>query len=717
VPPQRDIALAVSERGPHVAKDGRTLIRVFQPGARSLELLAADGKKSTGSFSKLSAEGGFQIAVAGELTDYRLRATWADDSTWTFDDPYRHPPSIPECDLWLFAEGTLLRPLEVFGAQLIDSNGVSGTRFAVWAPNASGVSVVGDFNFWDDRRHPMRSRGTSGIWELFIPGIDDGALYKFAIKDQRSRRTTQKSDPFARRVELRPSNASIVSRPLVRTENDPHARRRNHFDAPMSIYEVHAGSWRYSRKPGRRFADWDELIETLIPHVVDMGFTHIELLPLSEYPLDESWGYQPTGLYAVTSRHGSPADFRRFVEACHAAGIGVIVDWVPAHFPADAHGLARFDGDALYEYADPREGKHPDWNTLIYDFKRPQVINFLLGSALHWLESFNVDGLRVDAVASMLYRDYSRRHNEWLPNKLGGKENLEAIAFLRLLNEMVGKHRPGTIVIAEESTAFPQVSHPTYLGGLGFHYKWNMGWMNDTLRYISRDPLHRRHHHRELTFNISYAHSENFILPISHDEVVHGKGSLLGRMPRTRKQRFANLRAYLGFMFAHPGKKLLFMGSEFGQENEWNYATELDWGLLGDESHLGIQRLTRDLNKLLRNSPALHQLDHDRAGFEWLDVDNHKHSLIAFSRQGSRKESTMIVICNFTPVAREGYRIGVPEEGIYEERLNTDSQYYGGNNIGTPLGLARAEKKATHGKSFSIMLRVPPLATIFLTRK
>ena len=456
---RRDIVPSIADRGPHRSQDGRTIVRVFQPDAQTLELLASSGDKSLGFFSLLHPDGSFQISVDEELTDYRLRATWSDGSTWLFDDPYRHTPNISETDLWLFAEGTLLRPHEILGAQRIHNQGVDGTRFAVWAPNASSVSVVGDFNFWDERRHPMRPRGKSGVWELFIPGVIDGALYKFSLKDRRGRRVGQKSDPFARRVELRPSNASIVSSALKPIECDTTALQRNRFDAPISIYEVHAGSWRYSRKPGRRFADWDELSETLIPYVVELGFSHIELLPITEYPLDESWGYQPTGLYAATSRHGDAKDFRRFVAACHTAGIGVIVDWVPAHFPSDAHGLARFDGSALFEYADPREGKHPDWNTLIYDFRRPQVRNFLLGSALYWLESFDVDGLRVDAVASMLYRDYSRRQGEWLPNEHGGKENLEAIQFLRQLNELVGKHRPGAIVIAEESTAFPQVSH------------------------------------------------------------------------------------------------------------------------------------------------------------------------------------------------------------------------------------------------------------------
>ena len=714
---RRDPVPSITDRGPHRTSGDRTVIRVFQPDATTLELIDPETHQPLGLFSQLHPDGAFEISIEGLLTNYRLRATWMDGATWEFDDPYRHPPSIPETDLWLFSEGTLLRPQEVLGAQPMQSHRVEGTRFAVWAPHATAVSVVGDFNFWDERRHPMRTRGKSGIWELFIPGIGEGALYKFALRDRRARRVSQKSDPFARRVELRPSNASIVSRALGPIESDPKSHQRNQFNQPISIYEVHAGSWRYSRRDGRRFAHWDELAETLIPYVKDLGFTHIELLPITEYPLDESWGYQPTGLYAATSRHGSAADFRRFVTACHAAGIGVIADWVPAHFPSDAHGLARFDGGALYEYADPREGKHPDWNTLIYDFKKPQVRNFLLGSALYWLEYFDLDGLRVDAVASMLYRDYSRRQGEWLPNEHGGKENLEAISFLRQLNELVGKHRPNAIVIAEESTAFPQVSHPTYLGGLGFHYKWNMGWMNDSLRYMSREPIHRRYHHNELTFNISYAYSENFILPISHDEVVHGKGSLLGRMPGTRQQKFSNLRAYLGFMFAHPGKKLLFMGSEFAQEREWNHSAELDWNLLDDALHRGAQRLVRDLNALLRSSPVLHQLDHDQGGFEWLDVDNHQQSLIAFCRRGKSPDAVLIVICNFTPAAREGYRVGVPLAGVYEECLNTDSEYYGGTNIGTPLGQAHTEKKPAHGKTHSIVVRVPPLATIFLTRK
>ena len=705
--------------GPHVDVDGLCRIRVFQPGARTLELLDADGEQRLGAFELQHPEGLFEIVTVTELHDYRLRATWQAGGGAQFDDPYRHPPLLAEYDLWLFGEGTHLRPQTILGAEPCESLGVPGTRFAVWAPHASAVSVVGDFNLWDERRHPLRWRHEAGIWEIFLPGVGEGAAYKFSLRDAAGRSLPQKADPFARRAELRPATASIVAR-LPQTVSPTEARRRaNAIDAPISIYEVHLASWRrradHRRESGGSpFADWGELAATLIPYAIDLGFTHLELLPVSEHPLDASWGYQPTGMYAPTARFGDPAGFHRFVEDCHRAGLGVIVDWVPAHFPADAHGLAKFDGTALFEYADPREGFHPDWNTLIYDFKKPQVKNFLIGSALYWLETFGIDGLRVDAVASMLYRDYSRRDGEWLPNIHGGRENLEAIALLRRLNEVIGAERPAAMTIAEESTAFPQVSRPTSVGGLGFHYKWNMGWMNDTLRYIGRDPVHRSHHHDELTFGLVYAFSEQFVLPISHDEVVHGKGSLLGRMPGDRWQKFANLRAYLGFMFAHPGKKLLFMGSEFAQEREWNHDSELDWFLLDDPLHAGVQRLVRDLNRLLRNTPALHRLDFDSAGFEWIVAGDREQSVIAFLRRATMTDPLILAVSNFTPTIREGYRLGVPAAGTYRERLNTDSEHYGGSNVGTTFGEATSEPVPCHGHAQSVVLRLPPLATVFL---
>ena len=704
--------------GPHRDADGVQRIRVFQPGARELELLDSNAGSVLGCFALRHAEGFFEIAVTDELRDYRLRARWHAGGEQVFDDPYRHPPLLAAFDLWLFGEGTHLRPQRLLGAEPGESLGVRGTRFSVWAPHAGAVSVVGDFNLWDERRHPMRLRHEAGVWELFLPAVGEGALYKFALRDAAGRPTGQKIDPYARRAELRPATASVVTHlPPALPQSDAR-RRANAIDAPISIYEVHAASWRRpaagSEGAASPFMHWDELAQTLVPYARDLGFTHLELLPVSEHPLDASWGYQPTGMYAPTARHGDAAGFARFVAACHAAGLGVIVDWVPAHFPSDAHGLARFDGTALYEYADPREGFHPDWNTLIYDFNKPQVRNFLIGSALHWLEAFGVDGVRVDAVASMLYRDYSRRDGEWLPNVHGGRENLEAIAFLRQLNEVIGAERPAAITVAEESTAFPQVSRPTSTGGLGFHYKWNMGWMNDTLRYIARDPVHRSHHHDELTFGLLYAFSEQFVLPISHDEVVHGKGSLLGRMPGDHWQRFANLRAYLGFMFAHPGKKLLFMGCEFAQEREWKHDGALDWHLLDRPLHAGVQRLVRDLNHLLRATPALHRRDADPAGFEWLEAGDRAQSVFAFLRHGAPGEPSLIAVCNFTPAVREGYRLGVPRAGIWRERLNTDSGHYGGSNVGTAFGETTAEPLPWHGHAQSVVLRLPPLATVFL---
>ena len=703
--------------GPHLDDDGVTRVRVFQPGAAALELLDA-AAAVLGRSVPQHAAGFFELIAPAGLGDYRLRAHWQSGGEQVFDDPYRHPPLLGAYDLWLFGEGTHLRPHRLLGAEPCESLGVRGTRFAVWAPHAGAVSVVGDFNFWDERRHPLRLRHEAGVWELFLPAVGVGALYKFALRDAAGRPLGQKADPYARQAELRPATASIVAEPPPPLPQDAARQRANAIDAPISIYEVHAASWRrpVANDDGTSpaFVDWDHLAATLVPYVRDLGFTHLELLPICEHPLDASWGYQPIGLYAPTARHGAAAGFARFVAACHRAGLGVIVDWVPAHFPADAHGLARFDGTALYEYADPREGFHPDWNTLIYDFNKPQVCNFLIGSALHWLEAYGVDGLRVDAVASMLYRDYSRRDGEWLPNAQGGRENLEAIAFLRRCNEVVGAERPAAITIAEESTAFPRVSRPTSGGGLGFHYKWNMGWMNDTLRYIARDPVHRSHHHDELTFGLVYAFSEQFVLPISHDEVVHGKGSLLGRMPGDRWQRFANLRAYLGFMFAHPGKKLLFMGCEFAQEREWNHAGELDWQLLEEPLHAGVQRLVRDLNGLLRSCGALHRRDFDPGGFEWLEVDDRAQSVLAFVRHGAPGDPSLLAVCNFTPTVREHYRVGVPAAGIWRERLNTDSAHYGGSNVGTPLGEATTAAEPWRGQPHSLWLRLPPLATVFL---
>jgi 1,4-alpha-glucan branching enzyme len=621
---------------------------------------------------------------------------------------------LGETDLWLLAEGTHLRPYEALGAHPRVHHGVAGTRFALWAPNARRVSVVGDFNGWDGRVHPLHHRPGAGVWEAFVPGVDAGALYKYELEDAEGRLLPLKADPYALAAQLRPDTASRVARLPPPVPASAARRAANAIDAPIAIYEVHLASWRRRQDEGGRWLAWDELAAELIPYALDLGFTHLELLPVSEHPFDGSWGYQPTGLYAPTARFGDPDGFARFVAQAQAQGLGVLLDWVPAHFPTDAHGLARFDGTALYEHADPREGWHHDWNTLIYNFGRAEVRSFLVANALYWVERYGVDGLRVDAVASMLYRDYSRKDGEWIPNRHGGRENLEAIALLQRMNEVLGAERPQAITLAEESTSFPGVSRPTSAGGLGFHYKWNMGWMHDTLRYFARDPLHRRHHHQELTFSMVYAYSEQFVLPFSHDEVVHGKGSLLTRMPGDRWQQFANLRACYGYMWGHPGKKLLFMGCEFAQAREWNHEASLDWHLLADGLHAGVQRLVRDLNGLLRTHPALHARDSEPAGFEWLEADDARHSVLAFARHGRAPGQTLLVVCNLTPVVRHGWRLGVPQAGRWHERLNTDSVHYGGSNAGTPLGVAATEPIAAHGRAQSVLLTLPPLATVFL---
>jgi 1,4-alpha-glucan branching enzyme len=561
----------------------------------------------------------------------------------------------------------------------------------------------------------MRLRRECGVWELFLPGVAIGALYKYEIRTHHGQVLPARADPYALQAELRPATASQVGQLPAKVTPSAQRQAANALDAPVSIYEVHLGSWRRMAEDDNRWLTWDELADTLVPYAQDMGFTHLELLPVSEHPFDGSWGYQPIGMYAPTSRFGDAAGFGRLVARCHEAGIGLILDWVPAHFPSDAHGLANFDGTHLYEYADPREGFHNDWNTLIYNLGRTEVSNFLVGNALYWLERFGVDGLRVDAVASMLYRDYSRKAGEWIPNEFGGRENLEAIAFLKRVNEVVGVECPQAITLAEESTAFPAVSRPTYAGGLGFHYKWNMGWMHDTLAYMARDPIYRRHHQGEMTFSLVYAFNENFVLPISHDEVVHGKGSLLTKMPGDRWQQFANVRAFLGYMFGHPGKKLLFMGCEFAQEREWNHDHSLDWHLLDNPAHAGVQRLTRDLNALYRTTPALYQQDFVPQGFEWMDHSDAAHSVLAFARHGLDASSFTLVVCNFTPQVQQDYRLGVPKAGVYREVLNTDSAQYGGSNVAATPGSALSEASPWHDKPHSITLTLPPLSTVFLT--
>jgi 1,4-alpha-glucan branching enzyme len=703
-----------SALGMHADSKGSLWVRAFLPGATAVTVVESATGAALGELALRHRAGLFESRLRiRKPRAYRLAVTWADGSRQEVDDPYRFGLVLGEMDVWLLGEGSHLRPYEILGATPRELDGVAGTGFAVWAPNASRVSVVGDFNHWDGRRHPMRLRRECGVWELFVPGVGAGAHYKFELLDRDGQLLPLKADPCARQAELRPATASIVAVMPPLAAPSPARHAANALDAPMSIYEVHLASWRRRPEEGNRWLSWDELADELVPYAQDMGYTHLELLPVSEHPFDGSWGYQTLGMFAPTARFGDAAGFRRLVDRAHAAGLGVLLDWVPAHFPTDAHGLIRFDGTCLYEYADPREGYHNDWNTLIYNFGRTEVRNFLVGSALYWLERYDVDGLRVDAVASMLYRDYSRKAGEWIPNVHGGRENLEAIAFLRRVNEVVGVERPQAVTLAEESTAFPAVSRPTWTGGLGFHYKWNMGWMHDTLKYMARDPIHRPYHHGELTFGLVYAFNENFVLPLSHDEVVHGKGSLLGRMPGDRWQKFANLRAYYGFMWGHPGKKLLFMGGEFAQEREWNHEHSLDWHLLDSPDHAGVQRLVRDLNRYYRSTPALWQRDFDFEGFEWIDHEDAPRSLLSFVRQGAAPASRVLVVCNFAPVVHHGLRLGVPEAGTWTERLNTDSAHYGGSNAGTPFGAASSEAVPSHGRPQSIVVTVPPLATVY----
>ncbi len=705
--------------GCHRDVGGQAWVRVFLPGAASVQVVGTPVARPLGALVAVHADGVWEgpVALPVGTSTYQLQVTWADGITQVLDDPYRFGPLLGEMDAWLLAEGTHLRPYEVLGALPRQHEGVAGTGFAVWAPNALRVSVVGDFNQWDGRRHPMRLRRECGVWELFIPAVSAGARYKFELLGPNGELLPQKADPMARAAELRPATASVVAPMPAPVAHSAARQAANALNAPISIYEVHLGSWQRKTEEGNRWLNWDELATTLVPYAQDLGFSHIELLPISEHPFDGSWGYQPVGLYAPTSRFGDGAGFKRFVDAAHAAGLGVLLDWVPAHFPTDAHGLGNFDGTHLYEYADPREGYHPDWNTLICNLGRTEVRNFLIGNALYWLERYGVDGLRVDAVASMLYRDYSRKHGEWIPNVHGGRENLEAISFLKRLNEVVGAERPQAITLAEESTAFPAVSRPTDAGGLGFHYKWNMGWMHDTLAYMARDPIHRSHHQGELSFGLVYAFNENFVLPLSHDEVVHGKGSLVNKMPGDHWQQFANLRACYGFMWGHPGKKLLFMGGEFAQRREWNHDSSLDWHLLeagADPRHAGVQALVRDLNHLQRSQPALHQRDFTADGFEWISHDDAAHSVLAWVRHGEGAAPPVLVVCNLTPAVRPSYLVGVPREGNWVERLNTDSAHYGGSNVGQPFGSVSSQAIAAHGRPQSISLTLPPLATVFL---
>lgn len=632
-------------------------------------------------------------------------------------DPYTFPAQLGDLDLHLFGEGKHRHACNFLGAREHMADGVGGILFAVWAPNAERVSVVGDFNGWDGRRHQMRVRGGSGIWELFIPDLDAGRIYKYEIRNRHSGDILLKADPYGKRYELRPRTGSIIPSHSTYAWGDGNwmeERRRHDWQHnPMSVYEVHLGSWQ--RDQEGEFLDYREAAHRLVDYVKAMGFTYIELLPITEHPFDLSWGYQTTGYFAPTSRFGTPDDFRYFVDYCHGNGVGVLLDWVPAHFPKDAHGLARFDGTPLYEHADPRLGEHMDWATLIFNFGRNEVKSFLLSSAVFWLEEMHIDGLRVDAVASMLYLDYSRKEGEWIPNEYGGRENLVAIDFLRELNVAMHDQCPGILMIAEESTSWPQVSRPTYAGGLGFDLKWNMGWMNDTLRYMSHDPVHRKYHHDMLTFSMLYCFTENFMLPFSHDEVVHGKGSMLNKMPGDEWRRHANLRTLYAYQFTHPGKKLLFMGTEFGQGREWNSAGTLDWYVLDYPLHQGMQRLVKDLNRLYTHSPALYRHEFNWEGFEWVDCSDSEQSVLSYLRKGDGEE-LMVVLLNLTPVPRQGYRIGVPLEGSYREVLNTDSSYYGGSNVGNGVDPLSADAVPWMGKPFSLSLTLPPLAGIVLSR-
>lgn len=702
--------------GMHTSATG-LVVRAFLPQAAGATLIDARSGEPVKPFTRQHPAGLFVAQVPRSAPfPYRLRIEKA-GTTQHVDDPYRFSPQLSEFDRHLIAEGRHFGLYRKLGAHPTVIDGVAGVAFAVWAPNARRVSVVGPFNDWDGRRHVMRCHYDCGVWEIFISGIGPGELYKFEIKDQGTTVPHLKADPFARRSECPPATASIVAECDPSCDSSQRAFERSHRnarDAPISIFEVHLGSWRRRRGQGRRPLTYRELADELVPYAKHMGFTHLELMPITEHPFAGSWGYQPLGLFAPTTRYGSPDDLRYFIQCCHDAGLGVLLDWVPAHFPDDPHGLANFDGTHLYEHADTRLGRHRDWDSLIYNFGRREVANFLIASALYWLDAYGIDGLRVDAVASMLYLDYSRDPGEWLPNRCGGRENLDAIDFLRQLNHEVLTRHPGAITIAEESTAWPMVTRPAEIGGLGFSYKWNLGWMNDTLRYMTRDPTHRAFHHDDITFGLLYAFHENFILPLSHDEVVHGKGALLGKMPGDPWRKFANLRAYYGFMFAYPGKKLLFMGDEFAQPSEWSHERELDWYLLDDPAHAGVQYLVRDLNHLYRSNPALHEQDCEAEGFAWIDCHHHHEaSVVAFLRRARDPRRFVVVVCNFTPAVRQDYRVGVPAFTSYRELVNTDSRHYGGSNIGN-LGRVTAEAVPMHGYAQSLALTLPPLAVVIL---
>lgn len=692
-------------------------VRAFLPNASKIKVIDIQAGTDY-PMEKVHGSGFFEAMTDREdFFSYRLEVTDHEGNAFSTHDPYSFLPVISDYDIHLFKEGNHHRIYEKLGSHLCDVNGVTGALFSVWAPCARRVSVVGDFNQWDGRRHQMRNIGYSGIWEIFIPGLAEGDIYKYEIKTPTGE-LYKKSDPYAFHSELRPDTASkVYDLNGYAWHDEAWVKERasgSTLDKPVSIYEVHLGSWKKKiDEDDNGFFSYVELADLLVDYVKDMGYTHIEILPISEHPFDGSWGYQVTGYYAATSRYGSPKDFMYFVDKFHQNGIGVIMDWVPAHFPKDGHGLARFDGTALYEHYDAKQGEHPDWGTHIFNYGRNEVRNFLVSNAVFWFEKYHIDGLRVDAVASMLHLDYNKKQGEWIPNKYGGRENLEAVDFVRQLNQTVYQYYPGVMMIAEESTSWPMVTKPPYMGGLGFSYKWNMGWMNDFLKYVSMDPIYRKHHHNLLTFSIMYAYSENFMQVLSHDEVVHGKFSMLSKMPGDYWQKFAGLRNAYGYMYGHPGKKLMFMGNEFGQFIEWKYKTGLDWLLLDYDMHKKMQNYVRDLNNLYKSEKALYEVDFSYEGFQWLDCNDADHSIVSFLRKGKRPQDMLIFVCNFTPVVHDHYRIGVPFDTYYMEVLNSDSEVYGGSNVGNCGGL-QAEQVPVHGKPFSLGMRIPPLATVVL---
>ncbi len=691
-------------------------VRAFLPEA--VEAWVIDDKTENEYLMEKIHRKGFYITELPKkgIFPYKIRIRTDQGKISEFKDPYSFNQVLTDYDLYLIGEGSHYKKYDKLGAHMTEINGITGVHFAVWAPNAKVVSIIGDFNRWDNRRHPMRFIFQSGIWEIFIPGIGEGEIYKYDIKSRHQKYHTVKTDPYGFYFEYRPKSASIVYDINKYKWNDEkwmkNRSRKNWFESPVSIYEVHLGSWMRVPDEENRFLTYRELADTLIEYVRQMGYTHIELMPVSEHPLDASWGYQTIGYYAPTSRHGTPDDFMFFVDKCHQNNIGILLDWAPAHFPRDGHGLGFFDGTYLFEHQDPRKGEHKDWGTLIFNYGRNEVKNFLISNALFWLEKYHIDGLRVDAVASMLYLDYSRNEGEWAPNVYGGNENLEAVDFIKKFNEVTHQYFPGILTIAEESTAWPAVSRPVYLGGLGFDLKWNMGWMNDSLEYISKDPVHRRFQHNNLTFGLLYAFTENFILVLSHDEVVHGKSAMLSKMPGDMWQKFANLRLFYGYMFGHPGKKLLFMGGEFGQWDEWKETHSIDWHLTQYRPHKRLQKYVQDINRLYSNEPALYEIDFDYHGFEWIDFRDTDNSIISFIRRARNPIDHIVVVCNFTPVPRFEYRVGVPEKCFYRELLNSDSREYWGSNLGNAGGV-HSEDKPWHGKKYSLEIALPPLSVLY----